>query len=73
MRSTLSPTFAGSEMRHVRHMLNLVVEISNDDMNELSGSIKAERFIEFKDLTDKYSIDVIACLRTHHQLTRQSR
>lgn len=57
MRSTLSPTFTGSKMRH---MFNLVAEISNDYTNELSGSIKAERVIEFKDFANKYCNDVIA-------------
>jgi cytochrome P450 family 9 len=57
MRSTLSPAFTGSKMRH---MFNLIASISNDYMNELTKTIKTEKELEFKDFMNKYCHDVIA-------------
>jgi cytochrome P450 family 9 len=57
MRSTLSPAFTGSKMRH---MLHLISEISNDYMKQLKEIVGDEKDIEFKDLATKYANDVIA-------------
>jgi cytochrome P450 family 9 len=52
MRSTLSPAFTGSKMRH---MFNLITDISSAYMSAL-----CEGEIEFKDFANKYCHDVIA-------------
>lgn len=57
MRSTLSPAFTGSK---IRHMFSLIASISHDYMNELNRTIKTEKEIEFKDFANKYCNDVIA-------------
>lgn len=56
MRSTLSPAFTGSKMRH---MFALIASISNDYMAETSKTIKTESQIDFKDFSNKYCNDVI--------------
>lgn len=57
MRSTLSPTFTGSKMRH---MFSLITHISDDYMEQLRHTIKPEKEIEFKEFANKYCNDVIA-------------
>lgn len=57
MRSTLSPAFTGSKMRH---MFNLIASISNEYLNELNRSITTEKEIEFVGFSSKYCNDVIA-------------
>lgn len=57
MRSTLSPAFTGSKMRH---MFSLIADISNDYLKELNRTIKTPKEIEFKLFANKYCNDVIA-------------
>lgn len=57
MRSTLSPAFTGSKMRH---MFSLIAHISNDYITQLKNSIKTEREVDLKDFSNKFANDVIA-------------
>ena len=56
MRSTLSPAFTGSKMRH---MFSLITNICHDYMKELNRTIKTEKEMDFMDLGSKFCNDVI--------------